>query len=70
MSSEIIKAEKEISAILMRLEKETGQIVENISLEDLDVTTCGDDAQQLLRRATVTLKRLPGTRWDYELVAS
>lgn len=65
MSNEITKAEKEISAILMRLEQETGQIVEAIELIDLDVTNINHENQQLFRRASVTLKRLPGTQWDY-----
>lgn len=59
----ISTAEKEIAGILARLESDTGMVLENIELRDIEVTTFGDFRQELLRSVTLEMKRLPGTRW-------
>jgi hypothetical protein len=59
----ICEAERQINCVLEQLERDTGQMVEALSLRDVDITTIADDGTQLLRSAAVVLKRLPGSRW-------
>lgn len=55
------KAEAEIGKILAQLEIETGSIVEDISIESIDISHAG--GQQQLQKTIITLRRQPGTRW-------
>lgn len=56
-------AKKEITKILSQLESDTGMIVDELAVEDIDVTTMGDNVRQILRTVILEMKRLPGTRW-------
>lgn len=58
------KAEKEIGQILARLEKETGQIVEDVFLTKINVTTLDDKAERMAMSFRVHLKRIPGHDWS------
>jgi hypothetical protein len=57
------EAERAINQILAKLEADTGQIVDEIALEDIEITNIGSPRHELNRRVVLTLKRLPGTLW-------
>lgn len=61
--SRINQAELAIARILEQLEMDTGSVVEEISLDDIDVTSLESDRQVIARRVRLELKRLPGTSW-------
>lgn len=56
-------AENEINGILRELEIDTGSVVESISMNDIDITSLGDDRQVLGRSVKVVLRPLPGSKW-------
>jgi hypothetical protein len=60
---DINAAEIKIATILRDLEASTGQLVETIKIENLDVTTRNDTRQEWMRSVHIELKRLPGTKW-------
>lgn len=60
----ISAAEKEIAKVLEKLETDTGMILDQIEVKDIEITTYGDDRPQWLRRVALQMKRLPGTRWS------
>lgn len=60
----ITAAEKEISKVLAKLEADTGMVLDNLKVRDMEVTTIDDPRPQWLRRVAIEMKRLPGTRWD------
>lgn len=57
------EAEVEINAILQRLEKDTGQIVTGISINEIDVTRLGDQESLMQTGVEIHLHRLPGRNW-------
>lgn len=57
------EVERAISKLLQALEVDTGQIVDDLRLEDVDVTTMSDDSPRLFRRVVVKLKPISGTQW-------
>jgi hypothetical protein len=60
----IKQAESEISAILAKLERDTGAVVESISVRDIEVTTVGDSRREIVRKVVVETCRPPGTNWS------
>lgn len=60
----VVEAEKKIARVLAELETNTGMVVDYLELNDIDVTTVGDDRPQLIRSLNIKMKRLPGTKWD------
>ena len=58
-----VKAEPAIAAVLRDLEIETGTLVERIWIEGIDITSVRDERQQLLRRVSMELRPLPGSKW-------
>lgn len=56
-------AEASIAEVLRSLEQETGQLVEAIGLETLDVTLLGDPNPRHQMQVQIHLKRLPGHGW-------
>lgn len=61
---QINEAVKKINQILKDLEAATGSVVENIQLDQIDVTQFQDDRQQLAVTVAIELKRNPGHRWS------
>lgn len=57
-------AEQKIAEILAQLERDTGTIIEEISIVDVDATQIQDTRTQLLRRVVIELRPMPGTRWE------
>jgi hypothetical protein len=58
------QAQRQIAQILASLERETGQLVEELSIYSIDVSTCVSTAQQFLRSVRVELKPIPGSTWQ------
>ncbi len=56
-------AEREIEAILKRLELATGSVVRDVTLDDLEITQISDDRKKILRHVVIKMERLPGTEW-------
>lgn len=56
--------ERQIAALLARLEGLTGCYVDGVHIHDDDVTTVADAAPQHARRVEINLKRVPGSRWE------
>ncbi|WP_407280593.1 hypothetical protein U5817_09935 [Aromatoleum evansii] len=59
----IIEAEKQIAAILAKLESETGMIVERLSVENIETTGIDDVRRQLSRRVEIEMMMQPGSNW-------
>lgn len=64
MSDLISQAQKQIAAILAKLEKEGDIVVKSIELDDIDVTKVGDDRRVMRRSVSIDCERLPGCDWD------
>lgn len=64
MDERVAEAQKAIARILAKLEADTGSVVREIKLQDIDVTAIGDDRKKLQRCVLLDMERLPGTRWD------
>lgn len=59
------QAEVEINAILARLEAETGRMVQDITLRNIDVTRIDTNGKELLTGAVITLQQGPEhRRWE------
>lgn len=56
-------AKVEIAAILAQLENQTGQLVESIGVEAIDVTCYGDDKSRHQMVVKIEMRRLPGHQW-------
>jgi hypothetical protein len=56
--------ERQIAALLARLEGLTGCYVEGVHIRDDDVTTIADREVVRARRVVIDLKRAPGSRWE------
>lgn len=63
MSMTIDKAAKLIEGVLSELEKDTGQFVIDININDIEVTRVADERPQIHRHVQIELHRLPGTNW-------
>jgi hypothetical protein len=63
MQDKIAKAQKDIGEILATLERETGTIVTDIAIHDVDTTRLQDEVKQITRRVVVSVERIPGTNW-------
>jgi len=61
----VTKAEREIALILKQLELDTGSIVQELKLYDLDVTTMDDLDRMWQRRVEIEMWRQPGTKWEF-----
>lgn len=59
------QAGRRISAILAELERETGQIVKEIEITTIDVSTLA--AQRVVRGVSIRLEPIPGAAWDLPL---
>ena len=57
------EAEQAIKAILKQLEIDTDSLVEGVSINDIEITTFGDDRKQLKRELIIELHRTPGNNW-------
>lgn len=60
----LLDAEREIAAILKRVELDTGALVESIEVRDTDVTTLLDNGVRIRREVHIALRRNPGAGWD------
>jgi hypothetical protein len=60
----ITTAEKDIAKILAKLEEDTGAIVAQVEVRDMEVTCVDDQRPQWLRSVGINVKRVPGTRWS------
>lgn len=60
----IEQARREITRILRDLEIETGEVVEDIHVRDVDITCVDDDRQQAIRFLCIEMRRQPGMRWS------
>ena len=58
------QAERQIATILADLEKRTGCYVENLGVQNIEVTSVSSRAPEFLRRVEVDLRRQPGSRWS------
>lgn len=59
------QAEVEINAILARLEAETGRMVEDVTLRNIDVTRIDTSGKEWLTGAVITLQKTPANRrWE------
>lgn len=56
-------AEAQICIILRDLEVATGQTIESIQMDDVEITTVDDVNRQWLRRVSISLFRIPGSKW-------
>jgi hypothetical protein len=61
--SVIRTAEREIAAILARLELETTSLVRAVEIRDVEVTGMMDDRRQLQRQVLIKLDPIPGSNW-------
>lgn len=61
--SAVVKAQREIAAILARLETETGCVVRFVELRDTDTTKFGVGPRRRSRVVEVHLERRPGSDW-------
>lgn len=59
----ISEAEKKIADILRQLEMDTGEIVESIGCEAVEVTGLHDYRRRLRMRVVIELQRQPGRDW-------
>lgn len=57
------KAEQQIAKILSELERETGDLVENVEIVSADSTTMSDTRPQHECWIQITMQRIPGRRW-------
>lgn len=57
------EASRKIAKILSELEKSTGCIVANLSIENIDVTTLGDPSKQIKRSVNIEIELKPGAEW-------
>jgi aspartokinase-like uncharacterized kinase len=60
----ITTAEKDIAKILAKLEEDTGAIVAQVEVRDMEVTCVDDQRPQWLRSVMINMRRVPGTRWS------
>jgi len=56
--------ERQIAALLARLESLTGCYVEGVDIHNRDATTISDRAAVHQRQVVITLMRAPGSRWE------
>lgn len=59
----IDEAEVAIGQILKQLEVQTGTLVRSVSIEDLDVTSLGDERREVVARVKIEMVSIPGRRW-------
>ena len=59
----IEEATDRINGILAKLESDTGQIVRELTINNIDTTTFGSTMPVRLRTARIFLERLPGSEW-------
>ena len=63
MKDQIELAEKQIAGILADLEARTGALVDEVGVEDVEVTRIGDGQRQYQRRVVIAMARVPGRNW-------
>ncbi len=63
MSDAIDVAQREIAQILVRLEQETGALVERVSVESIEVTRIESHREEWQRHVRITVKPVPGSIW-------
>lgn len=63
MSDAIDAAQREIAQILARLEKETGALVEQVRVEQINVTRMESPREEWQRHVRITLRPVPGSIW-------
>lgn len=61
--NKVQEAERRIAGILADLEAETGQVVKELELRSLDITSIVDPVQQLQREVRIALWHVPGSHW-------
>jgi hypothetical protein len=57
------EAERQINAILEALEADSGCLVENISIAEVDINSISSRAKELTRSVQIDLHWLPGHSW-------
>lgn len=63
-ASATLCARRQIAAILHQLEVETGQQVESISVDDIEVTSIGSDRPESLRCVRIRLRVERTATWS------
>lgn len=58
------KAQRQIAAILAELEKSTGQLVDGVRVESLDIRSYADPAPKWLRFVEIDMRPIPGSQWS------
>lgn len=60
----VYEAQKAINKILAQLEKDTGYIVTDITLQEIEVTALGDQRSVMNKTVIVDIERTPGSDWS------
>jgi len=60
----IAAAQRQIAGVLAALEQSSGQLVESIAIESLDLSRGCDEVRGLQRRVAITTRRQPGCQWE------
>lgn len=56
--------ERQIAALLARLEGLTGCYVDGVHIHNVNITTVADPVRVQSRRVVIDLKRAPGSHWE------
>lgn len=56
--------QRQIAFLLKDLEARTGQYVDAVRLDDIEVTNIGSPRQEYLRSVRIDLRRPPGAKWS------
>ncbi|HEU4708748.1 MAG TPA: hypothetical protein VFS17_05495 [Methylophilaceae bacterium] len=62
-TEKIIQAEHKIAAILADLEKETGMLVDSISMSTIEITRIESLGREYQCKVDISMLRLPGHDW-------
>lgn len=60
----ILRAEQEIAKVLQDLEADTGCLVENLEIIDVDATRLDDERQRIVKTVRIHLFQLPDHEWQ------
>jgi hypothetical protein len=61
---DIDQAERVIAGILAQVEKQYDSFIEEVIINNTEITTLGDIRPQLLRKVHIKIKPRPGTGWQ------
>lgn len=60
----VYEAQKAINKILSELEKDTGCIVIEVTLQEIEVTSSSDQRRLMNKTVIVDIERTPGSDWS------